>query len=171
MLARHPVGAWDELRVERRSSWTLLATNLAIGSAVCGALVLAAPTASFMALIFLTLTYSLSLLEMVGIRFFGRRRGWRITHEVALTVCAHASYGWLISAVALTVTTWLAIETLLPLSNRWAYPLGLEVRSEIIWIVASYFPGLIVFETLVYFGFVRMRYANPSGVAQPDQVS
>lgn len=101
----------------------------------------------------------LTNIEWLGIRFFGRRRGWRITPGVATTVCAHATYGWVLAGSL----------ALLPVLLAWVY-LGLSsggVRAA----VRPWWQGLavggigccvglLVFETLVYVGVRQCRHAN-----------
>jgi hypothetical protein len=107
-------------------------------------------------------------IEHRGIRFFGARRRWRVTRSVAWTVCAHASYWWIVgAAVALAVMLSLPTEwpRWLPTSVQWA----LWGWINWVWITpaaASVFVlGLLPFETAVYFGVRRCRFANAARAA------
>lgn len=109
---------------------------------------------------------ALTWIETVGVRFFGRRRGWRVTWPIALAVCAHASIGWTIGA---------GLHALVPLARGplWTLldelPAGLAIDVAIWFVrlapIAAFFVGMLVFEVLVYVGVRECRFAN----AMPDQ--
>jgi hypothetical protein len=114
----------------------------------------------------------LTLIEVTGLRFFGRQRGWRITPQVAWTVCAHASYAWALCGLLLALG-YAASQLRLDLNfGRW---LDTQLTNLLGPATASYFRpfrewlgpaigaylGLLAFETLVYLGVRRCRYANP----------
>lgn len=108
-----------------------------------------------------SLLYVLTRIEISGVKYFGRQRGWRVTHAVAMTVCAHASVGWLlgavgIAAVSLRWTVHWAPET--PILRR----LGgtLEYWQWLPAMAGAFLIGMLVFESLVYVGIRRCRYAN-----------
>lgn len=113
----------------------------------------------------------LTLVEERGLVLLGRRRGWRVTPTVARVVCAHASIGWA-AAVALGAAGVLARD--LPGVQwlgyaPWLGPAGPWVRDGL-WAI-GFVAGMLVFETLAYVGFVRMRFANGpnGGGAEPDR--
>ncbi len=104
----------------------------------------------------------LTAVEGAGVRFFGRRRGWRVTPAVAHTVCWHASIGWPIGVVLWGAGA-LAVDT--GLVQRTLRTVGLATPYTSAWIRAllpatGFFIGLLVFEFLVYFGVRRNRFAN-----------
>lgn len=116
----------------------------------------------------LTLTLlTLCRIEIWGVRFFGRHREWRITPAVAETAVAVSSYGWIIGAAGLGALAWW--PSLLQGGLRWR---DVPVLGDLVPTGASVLPtalgvlGVVVFETLVYVGVRRMRYANrPEAVA------
>jgi sterol desaturase/sphingolipid hydroxylase (fatty acid hydroxylase superfamily) len=108
-----------------------------------------------------TLLFLLTFVEAMGIRFFARRRGWRITRNVAWQICAHASIGWVLAAVL----TLLSLVVWLNLSNfglsGWmerSGPTGDYVMAAVP--AVGFFAGMFVFELLVYVGMRRCRFAN-----------
>lgn len=104
----------------------------------------------------------LTRIESLGVRFFGGRRGWRVTPAVADTVCGHATVGWLVAA-ALWAGCALAVDT--GIARRVVVELGIprprpSMALRAIAPFAGFLVGLLVFEFLVYFGIRRNRYAN-----------
>lgn len=97
------------------------------------------------------LLFILTLVEAMGVRFFASRSKWRVTGTVAWVVCAHASVGWLLGG--------LAVGALLVLEREVDYVLNfVPYRRQAPWI--GMVAGLLVFETLVYIGIRRCRFAN-----------
>lgn len=104
----------------------------------------------------------LSRVERLGIQFFGRQRGWRVADGVAKAVIGHASVGWLVIpavfnvAVLVRAGIWVWAKT----TGRWARPpLMIDVYLLVAFGVGA-LAGLLAFETLVYIGVRRMRFAN-----------
>ncbi len=105
--------------------------------------------------------FGLTWIETVGVRFFGRRRGWRVTWPIALSVCAHASIGWAIGGL---------FHALVPLARTpmwWVLdklPETAASRIALVYVsvapIAAMMVGMLVFETLVYLGVRECRYAN-----------
>lgn len=116
--------------------------------------------------------YLATYVETRGLRFFGSRRGWRVTPDVAWTVCSHASYGWIAAAglfgVVLVGQPLSGIATPQPvfdfLDNLDAL-LGLNARLYR-WVGRLAMPalastlGLLLFSIWVYVGVRICRYAN-----------
>ncbi|MFN0012876.1 MAG: hypothetical protein ACKVS8_14680 [Phycisphaerales bacterium] len=95
-------------------------------------------------------------LEEAGVRFFGRRRGWRVTPSVAVSVCAHASPAWLVGS-----RLWFVAWALVLLFIAGAPPMpGAEVQWVLLLPLLGPLTGLIWFEVLVYIGIRRCRFAN-----------
>lgn len=114
---------------------------------------------------------ALTWIESLGLRYFGGRRRWRITREVAAAVCAHASYAWVLAGL-LAAGGYLAglynVEQPIAywLDRRLAPALGpgtvLSLRP---WrgtaaLALGAVAGMLVFETYVYIGVRRCRFAN-----------
>jgi hypothetical protein len=107
------------------------------------------------------LLFLLTFVEVMGIRFFGRRRGWRITRNVAWQICAHASIGWVLAAVLtlLSLVVWLNVSYF-GLSG-WLERAGSTGDYVMAAVPATgFFAGMFVFELLVYVGMRRCRFAN-----------
>jgi hypothetical protein len=113
-----------------------------------------------MALVYVILA-SLSGIEWLGIQFFGSRRGWRITPNVARVICTHASVGWLVGGMLVLVGSVIGAGLLrLTMSHDVGVFRGPMMLAPIWMPTAGFFVGLLVFETLAYIGMHRMRFAN-----------
>lgn len=111
----------------------------------------------------------LTYVEYLGIRFFGKQREWRITEAVALTVCAHASMGWIVMALLpmLVLAGFYSAQRFAGLVPNGTINLGTRF-GQVSWntvaqgsgLVVAMFVGLLVFEMLVYIGVRQCRFAN-----------
>ena len=104
---------------------------------------------------------ALTLVEWAGVQFFANRRGWRLTPLAAWQVCAHASVGWVLAAAfcCVSLVVWLNLS-FFGLSGAIT-----RLGGAADWIMlgvpaAGAFAGMMIFETLVYVGVQRCRYAN-----------
>jgi len=107
----------------------------------------------------------LILIEEWGVRFFGRQRNWRVTSDIAKTVCAHASVGWIICS-ALLSSLWVVLEVYAR-NQRVATSRNLPADYVGILFAATFVFGMLVFETLVYIGVRRCKFANRSRPPSP----
>ncbi len=168
---RHPLRSYDEIRVDRDDRvllwlyaivagvmlalvWPLVQGQMMPGRFPLMDLIVGVP-------ISVLLVRLLIWIEERGTRFFGRRRGWRITPAIARAICAHAAVGWVLAGllgifggvigiVLESVMRTKALGALRPfviLSPQWMPPAGVLA-------------GMLVFETLSYIGMRRMRFAN-----------
>lgn len=111
----------------------------------------------------------LTWVEVVGIRFFSRRRGWRLTRAGSWQVCAHASYGWLISGVLplLLLSTLFGVQRVFGVAPGGSFSLAPIWNTRLAWYevvgvggpLVGYFVGMLAFEMLVYRGVRQCRYA------------
>lgn len=188
LTIRHPQRCWATIRIDPDSSHSLQKTTILITG-----LVIAAPlsviSAAFVLLresdltacvlgfsIFLAvmipalhwmawaLLNILTAIERAGIRFFGRRRGWRITPAVARTITAHAGAGWVVGAIAFwcgMIAYWL-LDGQVPARPTGPRPAWIHSLTDLLPIlpVLGLLFGLLTFETLVYLGMRSRRYAN-----------
>lgn len=103
---------------------------------------------------------SLTAVERIGVTFFATRRGWRVPPPVARTICAHAAPGWIAAAVLLNAGLFLmpvATRVVRDIPAPWrAWAEGAAVSLPL----AGFVIGMLAFETLVYIGVQRCRYAN-----------
>jgi hypothetical protein len=103
---------------------------------------------------------SLTAVERIGVTFFATRRGWRVPPPVARTICAHAAPGWIAAAVLLNAGLFLmpaAMRVARDIPAPWrAWAEGAAVSLPLVGFVI----GMLAFETLVYIGVQRCRYAN-----------
>ena len=106
-------------------------------------------------------------IEHAGIRFFARRRGWRLTPEAAWQVCCHASVGWVLVGV-LPLLVLGGLQAVLRVfhaapSNWGRVPVLGGITWSNIWYGGSLLlamgAGLLVFEWLVHVGVRKCRYA------------
>lgn len=101
-----------------------------------------------------------SWIESLGIRFFGARRGWRITKTVSLVVVAHAAIGWVAGGIVVGVGALLALVSgLLGRESADSVVIAVAVGGLVMGAVV----GLLWFEMLVYTGVRACRFANPPG--------
>ncbi|MFG0292896.1 MAG: hypothetical protein ACF8MJ_07055 [Phycisphaerales bacterium JB050] len=155
-----PRSIWARLQMVMPGSFGLLVANAALAGIVYGvsvnALVAMPPFAIGVCV--------LSLVEYFGLRFFGKRHGWRVSPAVAMTVVGHAGVAWLVAGCLAGIGFWLG----------GAFSGGIEVpsflrmlagRGMIEWEhllpVVGFLAGMLVFEVLVYIGVRRCRFANP----------
>ncbi|MFU8828587.1 MAG: hypothetical protein ACNA8P_04035 [Phycisphaerales bacterium] len=165
---------WSEVTIESRRSLLLLVINAGFGTIAAwmivaagwevGRTVGAVEAAGWMGLA-VGFIMVLSGIEYSGLRVFGKRNGWRVTHGVAAAVVGHASVGWLVglvlgavgyqagvSAGGRGIVLPVALQTLAGVSRiGWGVVLG----------VVGFGVGMMVFEVLVYLGVRRCRFANP----------
>lgn len=179
MLARRPTALFGRMRIGADNDSSLLARSIALAS-----LATVLPTATvvtalslsrsihgyeiiigfwIMALCWLVVGFALLLLtaiERKGVTFFSRRRGWRVPKPVAQSICANAAPGWISAGVLFSIGL-----LVLPFAARWADDLPRSMRA---WGqgAAAALPflgllaGMLIFETLVYLGVRRCKYAN-----------
>lgn len=123
------------------------------------------PSSARMALVFSLvlpmLLVSLTRIESLGVRFFGRQRGWRVTPSIAWNVCAHATIGWTIGCLLHALTPlgliWGGrLLDLLPANTAIAFAVEYARWSPVV----ALFVGMLIFETLVYVGVRECRFAN-----------
>ncbi|GAB4383055.1 MAG: hypothetical protein Kow0022_01920 [Phycisphaerales bacterium] len=180
LFTRHPRTAFDLVQVDGRQARVLEADSIAWAGALLGLFVtvrgivaairtgtppghvamwaLAAPAPAFLlsALVLLMLT----AIERRGIRVFGALHHRRITPEVAETIVAHACVGWVVAGL-LVWAAWPIGELLGWLGRRcaWAsWEWTLLAPAILPWL--GFFGGLLCFETWVYLGVRRLRFAN-----------
>jgi hypothetical protein len=119
--------------------------------------------------------WMLTWIEVRGVRLFGRQRGWRVTPDVAWTVCAHAAVGWVLAGV-LPIVLLLAWTFIRPYAEQmfagrgfvapWG---GFISRGSLVsggLLFIGYGLGLFAFEGLVYLGIRRCRFANREPAAR-----
>lgn len=168
---------FDRISIDAGKNRWLLRVNLGVASPLCAAAVLWQEAARAVqtgrgwgsvlggGLLVVPMAYgfvwTLTRIEAFGLRFFGNRRGGRVSPAIARAVVAHASYGWILAgllawagAVASGngLSTWLGEVT-----GGWA-PGPVPVRPVAIGL--GFFAGLLLFETLSYLGILRCRFAN-----------
>jgi hypothetical protein len=192
MLVR-PLQVFDRMRMDSRGSGLLLINLLVAGfliSAPWTAVLIGDPSRdargpawyrtgiffaslSIQVVVTAAILAALTTIEARGIRFFGTRRGWRITRAVAWQVCAHSSVGWIIAAILtlLSLIAWLNFSYFG--LTGWLERRG-TAGDYILALVplSGFLVGMLVFETLVYLGMRRCRFANaPAATAQPGEAT
>ena len=196
---RHPKRTFDQLRIENKSSRWLLAINLLIAGAILidplvGALVgdpsrgghardviaqLAITGVVWIALacIGAGLLFSLTALEVFGIRFISRQRGWRLTPQAAWQIVSHASYGWILFATLpmLAMALLYSVLVLFNVAPNGTFSIAPIYPDPISWpvviqgglVVGGLVLGLFIFESLVYIGVRRCKFATALPDSQP----
>ncbi|MEM8756202.1 MAG: zinc ribbon domain-containing protein [Planctomycetota bacterium] len=106
--------------------------------------------------------WMLTAIEAAGLRFFGDRRGGRVTRPIAQVVVAHASFGWVVAGALSLVGGWLGQTVLYVPVDRVTGGWLIDVlRPHVLVGGLGFFLGLVIFETLSYLGLTRCRFANP----------
>ncbi len=101
---------------------------------------------------------ALTSIERLGVQFYSRRRGWRVTPAVSLVATAHASGAWLLAA---------AFAAILPhalgiLSTMLPAQLSAQLSGFRIAVAPSGFiAGMVWFEIATFLGIRSSRFANP----------
>jgi hypothetical protein len=184
-----PPRLFDRMRIEATSARSLFWINtLAASVPLPTAMLLeralrdgnpSQPTRAGLALaVVLVLVPLLTWIETLGLRTFGRQRRWRITPDVAWTVCAHASFGWVLAGWLLAggfvvgslgldaaAIAWLD-QHASPWLAQSVIALVRPFKSSVTLLVAG-FVGMLAFECLVYVGVRRCRFANPPTADHP----
>lgn len=109
-------------------------------------------------LLWLGLFFALTAIERLGVGFYSRRRGWRVTPDISLLATSHASGAWLISAFL-----GLALPPILG-ASRDRLPAFIGVAIPGISFAAGsvgFIVGMLWFEFSTYFGVRACWYANP----------
>ena len=183
---RRPVGVWELVRIESRASRRLVGVN-SVGAAL---LALAAPAAvawragdAGVALSMLLVVAPLAALavalltwfEFLGIRFFGNRRGWRITPAVAWTVCGHAGVGWVVGGVLFSAA-FLVGATMAPRYPAFTTPnvtttVVLIPTPPMLLVLGAALAGMLLFESLVYVGMRECRFGNQATERRSDEAT
>lgn len=104
----------------------------------------------------------LTWVEQLGIQFFGRRRRWRITRELAWAITAHAGPGWVVGAALFLAAQWApGGRSLLGFTSD-VYVLDLILGGRVYPLApgAAWLAGMLLFEWWVYVGVRQCRYAN-----------
>lgn len=192
LMLRRPAAVFDRLRIDGRHLSSLLFINLLLAAGLLTApwvgtfigdparharnsawvqrdgLFMLSLTAGTLGIGCLLL--GLTAIEAMGVRFFGKRRGWRITSHVAWQVCAHASFGWIVAAV-LTILCLILSLNLPSVRLSWwmTRRSGLGDLSLVAIPAAGFLAGMVVFEVLVYRGIQRCRFANPPTAEVPEE--
>jgi len=116
----------------------------------------------FCLFVFLT-TLLLTYIEVLGVVTFSRRRGWRVPFASAERVCCYASVGWLPGVIVAGVGV--SLVDMHGLGRPWfEHLLGL-VRVGWLLYGVLFIVAMLWFETLVWIGVRRVRYANAWGDA------
>ncbi len=99
-------------------------------------------------------------LERIGVVFFSRKRGWRVSKPVAAAICANAAPSWIAASVLANVGVGLMLlvqQVMYDLPRGW-HPWAETAAAAMP--VLGFIAGMLVFETLVYIGVRRCKYAN-----------
>jgi len=163
------------VRVETGSGRGLALVNAAAAGAIAAAVPAAAlrDVGLFLAIgpALAALVFGLTFVETLGIRFWGRVHGFRVTRAVAWSVCGHASYGW-VAGGALAGAAWVVGQLDAAGSGYTVFGAGRVVVAapvaQLGLLVLSAVLGMLLFETLTYLGVRRMRYANQAAASPVD---
>lgn len=181
MTIRHPLRTLDIVRFNKSeygelTAYTCIATHLIpIGTTLVLLLIDGSFNlyASIVLCIFSFMPTWLTLMaltatEALGLRYFGNRRGFRISNIISSNVVAHGSVGWLLMGFGSTIGV---LVMLLPdIVDSIFIPDRIDFNA-IGWrlILFSCLAGFLFFETFAYLGLRRCKYANrPQPTDQPQ---
>lgn len=168
-MALSPTGFWRSVSVEPRRVAGLVPINLALAALLAAGAAypnivghVPAVSAVALALGLAVLLLALSSVEYLGIRFLGRRHGFRITREVALTVCGHATFAWVLAG-ALVGLTGQIVQRVPALWNgsmglAGGFNRGVLTAGSIT--LAAGLAGVTMYSVMCGIGYRAMRYAN-----------
>ena len=157
------------MRVERARAASLAIVNITASAALGTLAMVSGPAwnssirysiAYFIASFFLLL--ALTTVEYVGIRFLGSRHGYRVTSHVAIAVCGHASFGWLISGAGIAI----GAQIMQRIPALWNVSMGLRGGANIgvlifgAALLVLFVVGMIAYSVLCGIGYRALRYAN-----------
>ncbi len=157
---RWPMRSWNTVTADISSSSALLWINCTLAALIFpgGALIWishskldAAMLAPIAVGVWTGALLALSWIESRGIRIIGRFRRFRITRAVAYAVVGHAAAGWVVGAIAGTITTAIIAREDYIEAKLNGVGVGAAVAAGV---------GLVFFEILTYIGMRRMKFAN-----------
>lgn len=102
----------------------------------------------------------LTWIERLGVVFFSRERGWRMPPPLARAVVAAAAPAWIAAGFLTNIgfgfgwVAWKWSHRLPSVLEPWAQ------SAMAVLPVVGFITGMLVFETLVYIGVRRCKYAN-----------
>lgn len=184
---RHPLRTFDEMRVEPRRDKRLARWTIGVAGLIGGVLALLVyfrgeplidqsgllSLQGVLGLITLVVVLlgvwlisvlilaTLTTVEALGLRFFGRAHGSRVTVATSRAICAHASVGWVIAGVLVVIGELVGRPVReYALYHNVGVARGPMLLAEVLLPLGGFFVGMLVFETLVYVGVRRRRFAN-----------
>jgi hypothetical protein len=106
----------------------------------------------------------LTVIEVRGLQFFATRRAARITDQIAWTIVAHGSVGWIIAALGIAAAP-IIISAYMIITNPTGFKDPSIIPASVLWttliISASIaLAGFLFFETFAYLGLRRCKFAN-----------
>jgi len=165
-LVRRPKAYFRALRVDGSNAparWFMLKTVLLIGLLWLLWGILGGPGSLegelFKAGVVVVSIYLLSYIEVLGVTYFSRRRGWRVPFRLAERLVCYASIGWIPAAIVmgLAVDRYMAGDI-----DRWMRRLlgtwGSWQSIELLILIGCV--ALLWFELLVWTGVRQTKHAN-----------
>mgnify|MGYP003630078096 CR=1 FL=1 len=185
MTLRHPLQTLNVMRFDGEYPLTPLSATLCYSIIICFVVLLLEPFGLlfelriadilniFFGLLILTLIgiaiwtsfFLLSLIEALGLQFFGARRGGRVDPSIAWVIVGHGAVGWTLTGLIWVIG--LKISQLISYLNPTTS--DYELRQQLGWhinliiepaLYSGIVIGLLVFETFAYLGLRRCKYAN-----------
>ncbi|XAM00492.1 hypothetical protein OT109_03690 [Phycisphaeraceae bacterium D3-23] len=115
----------------------------------------------------------LTYIEVLGVTWFSRRRGWRVPLHLAERVACYASVGWLPGAAALGFAMYAARSgdlqaLMMNLFSNFGIGANYNHAADAGWVIVFFVGvlGMLGFETLVWVGVRRVKFANSSTTTQ-----
>ena len=109
----------------------------------------------------------MTYIEVLGVLYAGKHRGWRASWHVSERVCCYSGVGWLPAAIIGVKAAILDQHQML--ADWWPAALGAWSNWHRFFVlVAIACIGMLGFETLVWIGIDRTRFANSPAGKPPD---
>ncbi len=104
-------------------------------------------------------TIILTYIEAIGVVYFSRRRGWRISFKLAERIACYSSIGWVPAAL---IMLWVLAHLNNGDIDRWMSSLlpAWEYWQSLALMVLCFAVAMMWFEVLVWLGVRQAKYAN-----------
>ena len=173
MTLRHPLQTLDVMRFDEQEKSRLLGMSLLYALTFCT--IFSAPTIPFsiqlsiiifvmisaMSFLCWTIFCALSQIEIFGLMFVGKSKGFRIRTTIADTIAGHGTVGWLITGLIWSVGYKLFQFVAYTQADQTSLELArLSKQILVPFFAGGLLVGLFVFKLFAYLGLRRCKYAN-----------
>jgi len=173
-----PLSSWSDVRFTDSRAPSLLAITL-IGAGALASFGSLGGVADWSYTLWFWLGFTLAisvltLIEMLGLHVFGRRRSFRMTGNVPFVICAHAASAWWIAALGMALVfqvTHLLVRADLAIGRWLQRPVLLlvwEAPLAHLLLMGAFVVGMVSYSLLAGAGFHALRHVNIARTALSD---